>query len=46
MASPMRAASTSHSRAWARAGIDVVGQDRAVVVEAVEAAGQAAHPGR
>ena len=45
MARPMRAASTSHRRAWASCRVHVVGQDRAVVVEAVEAGGQAADPG-
>ena len=45
MARPISAASTSHSRAWVSSGGDVVAQHVAVVVEAVDGAGQLTHPG-
>ena len=47
MASPIRAASTSHSRAWRQlVGATSSAEHPAVVVEAVERAGQPPHPGR
>ena len=46
MARPIRAASTSHSRAWVSSGSTLVAHHVAVVVEAVEAPGQLADPGR
>ena len=46
MASPMRAASTSQSRAWVSSGADALPHHVAVVVEAVEAVGELADPRR